>query len=141
MISCGAGAAFVFASCSRDSLPTAEEQLVGRWQWVETSVQTDPAITPTITGHHVWIDFDRRGRARFYEDGTLRGAAAFSVRRALRSDSHRPFRNVIIYRGYQGSQFYSVSGNRLTLQDANGKFSQHQYVRIATSTTPVATTN
>ncbi|WP_045687652.1 hypothetical protein [Hymenobacter sp. AT01-02] len=132
------GAAVFLAACNRDSLPTAEEQLVGRWEWVESSIVSDPALTPAVTGHRIRIEFDRRGRARFFEDGTLRGAAAYSVRRAARSNAKNKYRHVIIYRGYQSSQYYLVSGNRLYLQDANGKLSNHQYIRVANSTTPVA---
>ncbi|QJX47648.1 hypothetical protein HMJ29_12120 [Hymenobacter taeanensis] len=122
------------SACSRDSLPSAEEQLVGRWEWVESTGEATTSVTPASTGHRVWVDFDRRGRARFYEDGTLRSAAAFSVRRAAHAANRkRPFRHMIIYRGYQSNQFYSVSGNRLYIQDATGKASSHIYRRASHS--------
>ncbi|TGE08034.1 hypothetical protein EU556_09850 [Hymenobacter fodinae] len=122
------------SACSRDSLPTAEEQLVGRWEWVESTAEATPSVTPASTGHRVWVDFDRRGRARFYEDGALRSAAAFSVRRAIHAtDRKRPFRHMIIYRGYRSNQFYSVSGNRLLIEDANGKSGAHIYRRASRS--------
>jgi hypothetical protein len=123
------------SACSRDSLPTAEEQLVGRWEWVESTGEATPSVTPASTGHRVWVDFDRRGRACFYEDGTLRSAAAFSVRRAVQvTNRKRPFRHMIIYRGYRSNQFYSVSGNRLLMEDATGKAGAHVYKRASRST-------
>ncbi|MBX0292042.1 hypothetical protein K3G63_16450 [Hymenobacter sp. HSC-4F20] len=125
-----AGLGLAVGGCNRDSVPTVEEKLVGRWEWQQTTADNQSRLTPTNTGHQVVVEFDRRGRARFYQDGQLVSAAAFSVRRVMGSFG-KPSRHVIIYRGYQNNQFYSVSGNRLQLQDANGKISEHTYIRAA----------
>ncbi|RIY08439.1 hypothetical protein D0T11_14480 [Hymenobacter rubripertinctus] len=106
-----------------------EEGLVGRWEWEQTSARDQYKLTPGNTGHKVVVEFDRRGRARFYQDDKLVSAAAFTVRRD-RAGLGQPLRHLIIYRGYQNNQYYSVSGNRLHLQDANGKLLQHNYTRM-----------
>lgn len=130
----GTGLILFTSACSRDTMPTAEEQLVGRWEWVASANKSAASLTPASTGHRVWVDFDRRGRARFYEDGTLRSAAAFSIRRAPKQpDQKRSFRHMIIYRGYQSNQYYSISGNRLYLQDASGKVVEHTYIRSSSA--------
>lgn len=121
-------AGLLTAGCSRESVPTVEEKLVGRWEWQQTETGKQQALTPGNTGHRVLVEFDRRGRARFYQDGQLVSAAAFSVRRVM-SGFGQPSQHVIIYRGYQNNQYYSVSGNRLHLQDASGKSSAHTYIR------------
>lgn len=119
----------VFTSCSKDSMPTVEEGLVGRWEWQQTVAANKPVLTPDNTAHRVVVEFDRRGRARFYQDGTLISAAAFSVRREV-GGFGKPSRHLIIYRGYQNNQYYSVIGNRLQLQDTNGKLLAHSYTRV-----------
>jgi hypothetical protein len=134
LLTLGSGIMLFSSACSRDSLPTAEEQLVGRWEWVESTGEAPTSVTPASTGHTVLVDFDRRGRARFYEDGSLRSAAAFSVRRAVHGTGRkRSFRHMIIYRGYQSNQFYSVSGNRLLMEDATGQNGAHIYRRASRS--------
>ncbi|MCA8829078.1 hypothetical protein [Hymenobacter pini] len=110
-------------------MPTLEEGLVGRWEWQQTGSDKKSLLTPDNTGHRVVVEFDRRGRARFYQDGTLISAAAFSVRREM-GGFNTPSRHLIIYRGYQNNQYYSVIGNRLQLQDTNGKLLAHTYVRV-----------
>ena len=116
-------------SCSKDSMPTLEEGLVGRWEWQQTAAESQQVLTPGNTGHRVVVEFDRRGRARFYQDGALVSAAAFSVRRDM-GGFGQPARHIIIYRGYQNNQYYSVIGNRLQLQDTNGKLLAHTYTRV-----------
>ncbi|GAB3227724.1 hypothetical protein GCM10027346_11390 [Hymenobacter seoulensis] len=123
------GIGLLCGACNRESLPTAEEKLVGRWEWQQTTASSQRLLTPTNTGHRVEVEFDRRGRARFYQDGSLVSAAVFSVRR-VKGGLGEPSRHVIIYRGYQSNQFYSLSGNRLRLQDASGKLSEHTYTRV-----------
>lgn len=132
--------ALLLGSCNRESLPKVEEKLVGRWEWQQTATGTRPTLTPSNTGHRVVVEFDRRGRARFYQDGALMSAAAFSVRRVM-SGFGTPAKQVIIYRGYQNNQFYSVSGNHLRLVDASGKLSEHVYMRVApeVSSAPTST--
>ncbi|WP_426490658.1 hypothetical protein [Hymenobacter sp. 102] len=110
-------------------MPTMEEGLVGRWEWQQTAAERQALLTPDNTGHRVVVEFDRRGRARFYQDGTLISAAAFTVRREV-GGFNAPSRHLIIYRGYQNNQYYSVIGNRLQLQDTNGKLLAHTYVRV-----------
>ncbi|WBA42048.1 hypothetical protein [Hymenobacter canadensis] len=112
------------AACSRDSMPPMEQQLVGRWEWQQTATGASSILTPATTGHEVVVEFDRRGRAMFYQDGQLQSAAAFSVRQ------QRPGRHIIQYRGYAGSQYYSVSGNVLYLQEMTGHTTRHSYVRL-----------
>ncbi|RSK48317.1 hypothetical protein EI291_11365 [Hymenobacter rigui] len=112
-------------------MPTLEEGLVGRWEWQQTATNGKPALTPDNTGHKVVVEFDRRGRARFYQDGALVSAAAFSVRRDM-GGLGQPSRHIIMYRGYQNNQYYSVIGNRLQLQDTNGKLLAHTYIRVVT---------
>lgn len=109
------------ASCSRDSVPTMENQLVGRWEWVQGGgTASTNSATPATTGHSVVVEFDRRGRARFYQDGAMIGAAKFRLKAV--GNGWRKGKNLIIYRGYKSQQFYSVSGNKLILQDTeNGK--------------------
>ncbi|WP_354579808.1 hypothetical protein [Hymenobacter sp. UYP22] len=119
----------LFASCSKDAMPTVEEGLVGRWEWQQTTAEDRPALTPSNTSHQVVVEFDRRGRARFYQDGTLISAAAFSVRREM-GGFGKPSKHLIIYRGYQNNQYYSVIGNRLQLQDTSGKLLAHSYTRV-----------
>jgi hypothetical protein len=132
LITLGSGIMLFTSACSRDSIPTAEEQLVGRWEWIESTQKATSSVTPASSGHRIAVDFDRRGRARFYEDGALRSAAVFSVRRAQNGKGHkRRFRHMIIYRGYQSNQYYSVSGNRLYLEDASGNTEGHVYQRTS----------
>lgn len=114
-------------ACSRDAMPPMEQQLVGRWEWQQTATGPASIVTPATTGHEIVVEFDRRGRAMFYQDGALQSAAAFSVRR------QRPGRHVIQYRGYAGSQYYSVSGNVLYLQEMKGPAARHSYVRLPAS--------
>ncbi len=118
-------------ACSRDTLPPVEQQLVGRWEWQETSTGA-ASSTPATTGHQRIVEFDRRGRAKFYQDGELQSAVAFSVRRQ-RTGWRGPKRHVIQYRGYSSSQYYSVSGNVLYLQEMQGKATHHSYVRLPAS--------
>ncbi|TGE16576.1 hypothetical protein [Hymenobacter elongatus] len=100
-------------------MPTMEDQLVGRWEWVQ-SANAAGSATPATTGHTVVVEFDRRGRARFYQDGAMIGAAKFRLKAV--GNGWRKSKNMIIYRGYKSQQFYSVSGNKLVLQDTeNGK--------------------
>ncbi|MBC6697875.1 hypothetical protein [Hymenobacter sp. BT190] len=108
-------------------MPPMEQQLVGRWEWQQTSTNSTSIVTPATTGHEVVVEFDRRGRAMFYQDGGLQGAAAFSVRQ------QRPGRHIIQYRGYAGSQYYTVSGNVLYLQEMTGQITRHSYVRLPAS--------
>ncbi|MCB2377629.1 hypothetical protein LGH70_08550 [Hymenobacter sp. BT635] len=105
------------SACSRDSMPTMEDQLVGRWEWVQSEPSKAGTSTPASTGHSVVVEFDRRGRARFYQDGAMIGAAKFRLKAV--GNGWRKSKNLIIYRGYKSQQFYSVSGNKLILQDTN----------------------
>jgi hypothetical protein len=124
----------LFASaCNRDSVPTMEQQLVGRWEWQQTSGSTNSVLTPASTGHQLTVVFDRRGRARFYQDGNLLSAAAFTVRHK-RGGFRRPGRYIIQYRGYEGTQYYSVTGNILYLEETRGKAIRHSYVRLPSET-------
>jgi hypothetical protein len=119
-------------ACSRDTLPPVEQQLVGRWEWQQTSTDAAAALTPATTGHQLVVEFDRRGRAKFYQDGELQSAAAFSVRRQ-RNGLRGPNRHIIQYRGYTSSQYYSVSDNMLYLQEMQGKATRHSYIRLPAS--------
>lgn len=119
----------ITSACNRDSVPTMEQQLVGRWEWQQTSGNSNLALTPASTGHQIVVVFDRRGRARFYQDGSLLSAAAFTVRHK-RGSFRRPGRHIIQYRGYEGTQYYSVSGNTLYLEEMRGKTIRHSYVRL-----------
>jgi len=120
----------LFASgCNRDSVPTMEQQLVGRWEWQQTASGSAPALTPSNTGHHMVIEFDRRGRACFYQDGNLLSAAAFTVRHK-RGGFRKPGRHIIQYRGYESGQYYSVANNILYLEEMRGKATHHSYIRL-----------
>ncbi|UYZ65122.1 hypothetical protein [Hymenobacter weizhouensis] len=120
----------MLSACNRESLPTVEEKLVGRWEWQQTADADQNTLTPANTGHQVVVEFDRRGRARFYQDGALVSAAAFSLRREM-SGFGRPARQVIIYRGYRSNQVYTVTGNQLSLQETSGaKLAEHTYTRL-----------
>jgi hypothetical protein len=120
----------VTTACNRDSVPTMEQQLMGRWEWQQTSGNSNSVLTPASTGHQLVVIFDRRGRARFYQDGNLLSAAAFTVRHK-RGGFRRPGRHIIQYRGYEGTQYYSVSGNVLYLEEMKGKAVRHSYVRLS----------
>lgn len=124
-------ATVLLLACSRNTLPPVEQQLVGRWEWQQTSTGA-AASTPASTGHQRVVEFDRRGRAKFYQDGELQSAAAFSVRRQ-RTGLRGPNRSIIQYRGYTSSQSYSVSDNVLYLQEMQGKPTRHSYVRLPAS--------
>ncbi len=121
--------AWVSAACSRDAMPTLEEGLLGRWEWQQTATANQLALTPANTGHRMAVHFDQRGRARFYQDDKLVSAAAFTVRRDGMG-FQEPVRHIIAYRGYQVTQYYSVVGNRLQLQDTDGRVATHSYIRI-----------
>lgn len=126
--------ATLLSACNRESLPTVEEKLVGRWEWQQTADTSQHTLTPASTGHQVVVEFDRQGRARFYQDGALVSAAAFSLRREL-TGFGKPSRQVIIYRGYRNTQFYTLSGNRLLLQEGSGgTAAEHTYTRIDSNT-------
>lgn len=116
-------------ACNRDAIPTMEQQLMGRWEWQQTLNGSEPALTPVNTGHQMVVEFDRRGRACFYQDGSLVGVAAFSIRHK-RGSFRRPGRHIIQYRGYEGTQYYSVAGNILHLEEMRGKPGHHSYVRL-----------
>ena len=110
--------------CSRDSVAGVEDQLVGRWEWVETTLPTDSLkLTPALVGHTSAVEFDRRGRARFYQDNSMTGAAQFTLRRR----SHR--NQLIVYHGYRAHQFYTVVGNRLYLRDTDAEGRGHLFAR------------
>ncbi|UOQ55280.1 hypothetical protein [Hymenobacter cellulosivorans] len=113
------------SACSRDSVPTMEDQLVGRWEWVQTASPT--LATPASTGHTVEVEFDRRGRARFFQDGAMIGAARFRLKAV--GNGLRKSKNMIIYRGYRSQQFYTVSGNRLILQDSENSRGGNVYYK------------
>lgn len=105
-----------------------EEQLVGRWEWVQTASPTgNNAATPATTGHTVVVEFDRRGRARFYQDGAMIGAAKFRLKSV--GNGWRKSKNLIIYRGYKSQQFYTVSGNKLILQDTDNSRGGNVYYK------------
>ncbi|NVO30505.1 hypothetical protein [Hymenobacter lapidiphilus] len=83
------------------------------------------------------IRFDRRGRARFYQDDVLVSAANFTVRR----DGLQwwgPMRYTITYHGYQRRQTYSLAGNQLHLQDVINQPSTHLFQRIDEAVTTSA---
>lgn len=113
------------SACSRDSVPTMEDQLVGRWEWVQSA--SPIAATPASTGHTVEVEFDRRGRARFFQDGAMIGAARFRLKTV--GNGWRKNQNLIIYRGYHSQQFYTVSGNKLILQDSENSKGGNVYYR------------
>ena len=119
----------LWGACQRESMPKPEEQLVGRWEWQRTASPNSPELTPASTGHRVVVEFDRRGRARFYEDDAFVSATVFSVRNE-RQGIGKPPRQVLMYRGYRGMQIYSVSGNTLQLIEANGDPMEHNYIRV-----------
>jgi hypothetical protein len=120
----------LWVACQRESIPKPEEQLVGRWEWQQTAAPNAPVLTPATTGHRVVVEFDRRGRARFYEDDNFVSATVFAVRRE-RQGIGKPVRQVLMYRGYRGTQLYTISGNNLQLRDSNGEPFQHSYIRVA----------
>ena len=126
-------AAPLCSACRQASVvsnPSQGEQLLGRWEWQGSTTAHAPAQTPASTGHRVVVEFDRRGRARFYEDDTFRSASAFSVRHEL-PGLGRPGRHVLRYRGYRGSQLYSVSGNTLQLREVGiSNALEHRYTRV-----------
>lgn len=126
-ICCSSGLLMV-ASCNRDALPRQEEQLVGRWEWVETSGGNKLPVTPALTGHTSAIEFDQQGRACFYQDGSMMGAATFSIRAGSRQ--HRK-QYLIMYHGYRGQQYYTVAGNYLYIQDADGLQRSHVFSRVS----------
>ncbi|HEX8427242.1 hypothetical protein [Hymenobacter sp.] len=119
----------LWVACQRESIPRPEEQLVGRWEWQKTASPNSAVITPASTGHRVVVEFDRRGRARFYEDGNFVSATIFSVKRQ-RLGIGRPADQVLMYRGYRGTQLYTISGNNLQLRDSNGEPFEHSYTRL-----------
>lgn len=121
-------------ACSRDALPPMEQQLIGRWEWQQTATGPATTLTPASTGHQLVVEFDRRGHAKFYQDGELQGAAVFTVRQQ-RAGIRSPRRNIIQYRGYMGSQYYSVADNVLYLQEMQGQTTRHSYVRLPASHT------
>lgn len=113
--------------CSRDSVAGVEEQLVGRWEWVETTTSPNNLkITPALVGHTSAVEFDRRGRARFYQDNSMTGAAQFT----LRGRGHH--KRLLVYHGYRGHQYYKVVGNRLYLRDADAEGHGHLFSRKRT---------
>jgi len=122
MLLCLGGA--LLTGCSRDSVAGVEDQLVGRWEWVETTTPTnDLKLTPAVVGHTSAVEFDRRGRARFYQDNSMTGAAQFTLR-------HRGYhKQLIMYHGYRGHQYYEVVGNRLRLRDADAEGRGHLFSR------------
>lgn len=121
-------------ACSHEVLPQMEEGLVGNWQWEQTTTGTTD-LTPASTGHRMRICFDRRGRARFYQDEMLVSAATFTVRReGLRF--WEPARYVIAYQGYRHKQYYSVKGNELQLEEANSQTATHRYQRLGSNGQP-----
>ncbi|OWP63377.1 hypothetical protein CDA63_09220 [Hymenobacter amundsenii] len=103
--------------------------MLGRWEWQQTATSNKIALTPANTGHHMAVHFDQRGRARFYQDDKLVSAAAFTLRRDGMG-FHEPVRHIITYRGYQVTQYYSVIGNQLQLQDTDGRVATHSYIRV-----------
>ena len=119
----------LLASCSRETLlPTVEAGLVGNWEWTQTITERQATLTPANTGHRMSIHFDRRGRARFYQDGVLVSAANFKVSRdglGLWEPEHY----TITYHGYQRRQTYSLTGNRLQLQDVTSQPATHRFQR------------
>jgi len=121
-------------SCSRDSLPNPDMQLVGRWEWIESSNSDDDLkLTPAVTGHTSAMEFDNRGRACFFEDGHMTGAANFTVRYNRRKANQ----HLLIYHGYKGQQYYTIVGNRLFIQDDSEDTGGHIFSRVE----PVATGN
>ncbi|UOR05793.1 hypothetical protein MUN82_01540 [Hymenobacter aerilatus] len=115
---------FLTTGCSRDSVAGVEDQLVGRWEWVETTLPSDSLkLTPAVVGHTSAVDFDRRGRARFYQDNSMTGAAQFSLRRRSRR------KQLIVYHGYRAHQYYTIVGNRLYLRDTDSEGRGHMFAR------------
>lgn len=115
---------FITAGCSRDSVAGVEDQLIGRWEWVETTLPSDSLkLTPALVGHTSAVDFDRRGRARFYQDNSMTGAAHFTLRRRSRR------KQLIVYHGYRSHQYYTVVGNRLYLRDTDAEGRGHLFAR------------
>ena len=115
-----------YFGCSRDELPDPTKQLVGRWEWIESSTPEEQTkLTPAITGHTSAVEFDNRGRACFFQDGQMTGAATFTVRRT----PHEQNQHLLIYRGYKGQQYYTIVGNRLYLQDADDAQGGHVFGR------------
>ena len=120
-----------YFGCSRDGLPDPTEQLVGHWEWLESSTPEDQTkLTPAVTGHTSAIEFDNRGRACFFQDGHMTGAATFTVRRTQRPQNQ----HLLIYRGYKGQQYYTIVGNRLYLQDADDAQGGHVFSRTTPGT-------
>ncbi len=107
----------------------SEHQLMGRWEWQSTAAPDAEAQTPANTGHRFVLEFDRRGRVLLYQDNAFVRAAAFSVRHEG-SFIGLPKRQVLQYRGIDGAQLYSVSGNSLQLRDASGRALEHSYTRV-----------
>ena len=116
-----------YFGCSRDGLPDPAEQLVGRWEWVSSTAEDSLQLTPAITGHTSAMEFDSRGRACFFQDGHMTGAATFVVRRNQRQQN----KHLLIYHGYKGQQYYTIVGNRLYLQDADDAQGGHVFDRAA----------
>ncbi|WP_019947690.1 hypothetical protein [Hymenobacter aerophilus] len=119
----------LLASCSREPmLPTTAAALVGDWEWTQTTTGQHTTLTPDNTGHRMSIHFDRRGRARFYQDGALVSAANFKVSRDG-SGLWGPERYTITYHGYQRRQIYSLVGNGLQLEDVASQPAIHRFER------------
>ncbi|WP_139255149.1 hypothetical protein [Hymenobacter psychrophilus] len=119
----------LLTSCSYGPLlPTSEAELVGNWEWTQTITANHSTLTPTNTGHRMSIRFDRRGRARFYQDDVLVSAANFKVtRNGLRLLGTE--RYTITYHGYQRRQIYSLTGSQLQLQDVTSQPANHRFRR------------
>lgn len=119
----------LLASCSREPLqPAVAAELVGNWEWTQTTTEQHATLTPANTGHRMSIHFDRRGRARFYQDEVLVSAANFKVSRDG-AGLWGPKRYTIIYHGYQRRQTYSLTGNQLQLRDVASQPATHRFQR------------
>ncbi|MBN4070875.1 hypothetical protein JYT72_00065 [Crocinitomix catalasitica] len=69
----------VLCSCKSDKLKDDKSVLTGKWNWIYSSYSSGwcnylpiyNTLTPITEGKNYSVEFDQKGKIRFYEDGIL----------------------------------------------------------------------
>ncbi len=114
-------------SCSSDDDNSAKTQLIGNWNWTESSGGIDGRTeTPTSTGNIIKLEISYSSVKR-YVNGNLQSELSYSIE-TRESMIFGEQREMIIYEN-QFNQTISLRGNQLVLYDECNDCFQSEYER------------
>ena len=116
----------LFLNCSNDDESSTKSQLIGQWNWVESSGGIlGRTETPESTGKIIKLEFSNNSIKRFV-NGNLESESKYSIKS---EDYYGEQREIITYEEYPINQIIGLNENYLILYDMCDDCFQNEYVK------------